>query len=83
MARKKMILDDVRERVVAVVDQFNEENVKPPDLSPVNKILKRFGAPPQVEISHRYGDYVVRFKGAYLYYTDPQKLDHMLRCIET
>jgi hypothetical protein len=67
MARKKMIPDDVRERVIAVVNQFNEENVKPAEPSPVQKILQRFGAPSQVEIGHRYGDYVARFRGAYLY----------------
>lgn len=69
MARKKTIPEDVREQVVALVEQFNEENSLPPASNPLQKVLEMFGInPPSGEgTGYRTGDYVPRFKGQYLY----------------
>ncbi len=65
MPRKKMIPDEIREQVVAIVDQFNEENALPPEADPVWQTLQRLGV--SSENQRRIGIYVPRFRGAYLY----------------
>lgn len=65
MPRKKMIPDEIREQVVAIVDQFNEENALPPEADPLWQTLQRLGV--SSENQRRIGIYVPRFRGAYLY----------------
>jgi len=69
MPRKKMIPDEIREQVVAIVDQFNEENALPPEADPMQQVLQLFGkaSPSPVENQPQVGAYVAHFRGAYLY----------------
>ena len=67
MARKKIIPDEVRERAVAIVNQYNEENPVQLKPNPLLKLLKKFGLARPNETGYRYGDYVPRFRGAFLY----------------
>ncbi len=69
MPRKKLIPDEIREQVVAIVNQFNEENALPPEADPMQKVLQMLGISPASpkESQHRIGEYVPRFRGAYLY----------------
>lgn len=69
MPRKKLIPDAIREQVVAIVNQFNEENALPPEADPMQKVLQMLGISPASpkEGRRRIGEYVPRFRGAYLY----------------
>ncbi|MCB8943410.1 MAG: hypothetical protein H6658_06620 [Ardenticatenaceae bacterium] len=69
MPRKKLIPDEIREQVIAIVNQFNEENTLPPEANPMQQILKLFGRalPSAKGTQHPIGAYVPRFRGAYLY----------------
>jgi hypothetical protein len=69
MPRKKLISDDIREQVVAIVNQFNEENALPPEADPMRQVLQMLGISPASpkESQRRIGEYVPRFRGAYLY----------------
>lgn len=69
MPRKKLIPDEIREQVIAIVNQFNEENTLPPEADPMQQVLKLFGraSPSAKETRLQIGAYVPRFRGAYLY----------------
>lgn len=69
MARKKLIPDEIREQVVAIVNKFNEENALPPESDPILKVLQLFGGRSSLPVGdeHPLGAYVPRFRGAYLY----------------
>lgn len=69
MPRKKLIPDDIREQVVTIVNQFNEENTLPPQADPMQQVLQLFGVSPSAKNGdqHRIGAYVPRFRGAFLY----------------
>ena len=69
MARKKLIPDEIREQVVAIVNKFNEENALPPESDPILKVLQLFGgrSPLSAGDGQMIGAYITRFRGAYLY----------------
>ncbi|HID51320.1 MAG TPA: hypothetical protein EYP41_04680 [Anaerolineae bacterium] len=69
MPRKKLIPDEIREQVIAIVEQFNEENALPPEADSTSQILQILGISSfsQTENRRRTGEYVPRFRGAYLY----------------
>ena len=69
MARKKLIPDEIREQVIAIVNKFNEENDLPLKANPMQKILQLFGGMPSLPAGdeQKIGAYVPRFRGAYLY----------------
>ncbi|MCP5098238.1 MAG: hypothetical protein GY943_22035 [Chloroflexi bacterium] len=69
MPRKKIISDEIREQVVAIVNQFNEENAPSPEDDPMQEILQLFGQRLSFPVESQLpaGTYVARFKGAYLY----------------
>lgn len=69
MARNKTIPADIREKVIAVVEQFNVENKSPVDPAGpafLLKILHKYDRG-QEEKQPVSGDYVPRFKGKFLY----------------
>lgn len=69
MPRKNKIPDDIRRQVIAIVTQFNEENTLPPQANPMQQVLQALGfSSPDLDGSQRrIGEYVSRFRGAYLY----------------
>ena len=69
MARNKPILADIREKVIAVVEQFNVENklpVEPAVPAVLRKFLHQYDGS-QEEKQPVPGDYVPRFKKKFLY----------------
>jgi hypothetical protein len=69
MPRKKLIPDEIRDQVIAIVNQFNEDNTFPSEANPMRQVLQVLGvsSPSPKESQHRIGEYVPRFRGAYLY----------------
>ena len=69
MPRKKLIPDEIREQVIAIVNQFNEENALPPEADPMRQVLQLLGVSASAKngTQRRIGEYVPRFRGAYLY----------------
>ena len=69
MPRKKIISDEIREQVVAIIDQFNEENALPSKADPMRQVLQLLGVSSSAKngTERRIGAYVPRFRGAYLY----------------
>lgn len=68
MARKKAIPQDIRDQVIAIVNQFNEENARPQEPGPMQKLLKMMGRASAIEDNqYREGEYVPRFRGSFLY----------------
>ena len=63
------IPDEIRRHVIAIITQFNEENSVPPNTNPMQQILQVLGlsSPAQDESQWRIGEFVPRFRGAYLY----------------
>ncbi len=69
MPRKKLIPDEIREQVVTIVNQFNEESAMPPKADPMRQVMQLLGISSAVPngTRRRIGEYVPRFRGAYLY----------------
>ena len=69
MPRKKLIPDEIREQVITIVNRFNEENALPPKADPIQQVFQLFGVSRSAptETRRRIGEYVPRFRGAYLY----------------
>ncbi len=67
MARKKAIPQEIRDEVIAIVDQFNEENARPQEPSPMQKVMQMLGMAAKNDETYRIGEYVPRFKGSFLY----------------
>ncbi len=69
MPRKKLIPDEIREQVITIVDQFNEENALPSQPGSIHQLLQKLNlaAPIPKEPGQLAGAYVPRFRGAYLY----------------
>ena len=67
MARKKTIPDDIREQVIARVEAFNRENVRPVKASATMRLLQKMGLMPPAADTPPEGTYIARFRGAFLY----------------
>ncbi|MCP4425864.1 MAG: hypothetical protein GY803_15330 [Chloroflexi bacterium] len=69
MARKKAIPQDIREQVIAIIERFNEENSLPPQPNPMQQVMKMLGMSRRSQPASQYrcGEYVPRFRGAFLY----------------
>ena len=67
MARKKAIPQEIRDEVIAIVDQFNEENARPQKASPMQRVMQMLGMAAENETIYPIGAYVPRFQGSFLY----------------
>ncbi|MCP5097410.1 MAG: hypothetical protein GY943_17840 [Chloroflexi bacterium] len=68
MARKKAIPQDIRDQVIEIVNQFNEENVQSREPGPMQRLMQMMGMVSTSEGDQpRPGEYVARFRGSFLY----------------
>jgi len=69
MGRQKLIPDDIREKVKAIVDQFNEEHSFSPQNSSISQLFNIFrgASAAQRKPTYPIGTYIPRFRGKFLY----------------
>ncbi len=68
MAGKKALPDDIREQIIAKINAFNQAHALPaPPPAARTKLIQKLLGHPSTTKALPTGNYVPRFKGAYLY----------------
>ena len=69
MPRKNMTPHEIRDQVIAIVNQFNAENALLPKANPMRRVLQvlKISSSLQDETQRHIFEYIPRFRGAYLY----------------
>ena len=67
--RKSMIPHEIRDQVIAIVNQFNAENALLSKANPMRQLLQmlKISSSKQDETRRHIFEYIPRFRGAYLY----------------